>query len=56
MDAADTGSSGPEKSAPPKEYDGQQADELLNAKRLRQKNRTNTASKFAAKFEKEKQK
>jgi len=57
MDAPARGPSGSEKSAQPKEYDGQQADDLLNAKRLRQKNRTNPASsKFAAEFEKAKQK
>jgi len=56
MDAPASGSSAPEKSPPPKEFDGQQADDLLNAKRLAQKNRPNAASKFAAEFEKTKQK
>jgi len=37
MDAPASGSSAPEKSPPPKEFDGQQADDLLNAKRLAQK-------------------
>lgn len=51
------GASAPEKSTQPKEFDGQQADDLLDAKRLRQQNRTAAGpSKFAAEFEKSKQK